>query len=127
MATHFCLQCGAPLIVGIIEGREREHCPLCGFILYRNPAPVARAVVDHGGKLLLVRRTISPLKNYWAPPAGHVELGESLTQAGDDAGAVALFDHFPDPPPPDPSTATAADHWFYETLQHIKETLSSCD
>lgn len=169
MATQFCLRCGTPLIAGIIEERERKHCPSCGFILYRNPAPVAMAVAKYDGKFLLVHRAIPPLKNYWAPPAGHVELGESVTQAatreskeetgvdvepgnligvyshpeveviliayharavggspqaGDDAGAVALFEHFPDQPPPDPATATPADCWFYETLQHIKETLS---
>jgi len=168
MTNQFCLQCGAPLVIGIVEGSEREHCPACGFILYRNPAPVAMSVVIYDGKFLLVRRTIPPLKNYWTPPAGHVEIGESVPQAavreakeetgvdvelsdligvyshsevkviliayranaiggrpraGDDAGEVALFDRFPDQPPPDPGAA--ADCWFYEALQHMKETLSS--
>ena len=126
------------------------------------------AVAKYDGKFLLVQRTIPPLKNYWAPPAGYIEIGESVTQAaireakeetgvevelgdligvyshpevkviliayrasatggspqaGDDAGAVALFDHFPDQPRPDPTFVM--DYWFYEALQHIKETLSS--
>jgi ADP-ribose pyrophosphatase YjhB (NUDIX family) len=167
MANQFCLQCGTPLIAGIQAGRERQYCPSCGFILFRNPAPVAMAVTRYEGKFLLVNRTIPPLKNYWAPPAGYIEIGESVTQAavreakeetgvdvelgeligvyshpevkvvliayranatsgspkaGDDAGAVALFDRFPDQPPPDPEYIM--DYWFYEALQQIKETLS---
>ncbi|NUQ36205.1 MAG: NUDIX hydrolase [Caldilineales bacterium] len=81
MAHRYCLNCGQPLAIGFVEGRERAHCPACGFILYHNPAPVAMAVVEYEGKFLLVHRTIPPLQQYWAPPAGHVELGESVPQA----------------------------------------------
>lgn len=77
----FCPRCGTRLVVGLIEGRERPHCPACGFVVYHNPAPVGLAVVEHDGKLVLIRRTIPPLEGYWAPPAGHVEIGESVPEA----------------------------------------------
>lgn len=83
MATRytFCPQCGTRLIVGPVDGRERQHCPACGFIVYHNPAPVGLAVVEDQGRLVLIRRTIPPLKGYWAPPAGYVEIGESVPEA----------------------------------------------
>ncbi|MCF8199466.1 MAG: NUDIX hydrolase [Sulfuritalea sp.] len=51
------------------------------MVFYRNPTPVTLTVVKHEEQLLLVRRALSPLKDYWAPPGGYVECGESLTEA----------------------------------------------
>jgi ADP-ribose pyrophosphatase YjhB (NUDIX family) len=81
MAAQFCSQCGSRLIAGPLHGRERKYCPACGFIVYHNPAPVGLAVVERDGQLVLIRRTIPPLQGYWAPPAGHVEIGESVPEA----------------------------------------------
>lgn len=81
MSARFCSQCGARLIVGPVHGREREHCPTCSFVVFYNPAPVGLAVVEHQGRLALVRRTQPPLSGWWAPPAGHVEIGESVPEA----------------------------------------------
>lgn len=81
MEPKYCLQCGAPLITGLVAGRERPHCPACGFILFRNPSPVGMAVVERDGRLLLIRRANPPLQGYWAPPAGYVEVDESVETA----------------------------------------------
>lgn len=81
MSTQYCAQCGAALVLGLVAGHERPHCAACGFVVYFNPVPVGLAVVEHDGQLLLVRRATEPLKGYWAPPAGHVEVGESVEQA----------------------------------------------
>ncbi len=62
-------------------GRQREQCPDCGFIAYRNPAPVAMTVIEHERQLVLIRRRDAPLAGYWAPPAGYVETGESVPEA----------------------------------------------
>ena len=67
--------------MSLIHGREREHCPACGVVVYRNPAPIGMALVERDRQLVLIRRTAPPLPGYWAPPAGHVELGESVTEA----------------------------------------------
>ncbi len=78
---RYCARCGTRLVFGPVEGHDREHCPACGYVVYHNPAPVGMAVVEDRGRLLLIRRTIPPLKGYWAPPAGHVEIGESVPEA----------------------------------------------
>jgi len=81
MRFRFCPQCAAPLARGPVAGREREHCPGCGYVAFHNPAPVGLAVIEHQEKLVLIRRTVAPLAGYWAPPSGYVELGESVPEA----------------------------------------------
>jgi ADP-ribose pyrophosphatase YjhB (NUDIX family) len=68
----------APAMLG---GKERSRCPACGFVIWRNPAPVGMAVIDHHGRLVLIRRAEAPLAGHWAPPAGYVECGESVPDA----------------------------------------------
>lgn len=65
----------------MLGGKERSQCPACGFVLWRNPAPVGMALIEHEDKLVLIRRSEAPLANYWAPPAGYVECGESVSEA----------------------------------------------
>jgi len=55
-------------------------CPRCGFIVYRNPVPVALVLATREDKLLLVHRLNPPLAHYWAPSAGYVEIDESLEE-----------------------------------------------
>lgn len=81
MTAKCCIHCGSRLALVVIDGRERKQCPSCGAVAYRNPAPVALAVIEHDAKLLLIRRALNPLMGYWAPPGGYVECGESLTEA----------------------------------------------
>lgn len=81
MRFRFCPRCAAALVVGPAAGREREHCPGCGYIAFHNPAPVGLAVIEHQQRLVLIRRTVAPLAGYWAPPSGYVELGESVPEA----------------------------------------------
>ena len=81
MSTGFCGQCATPMTTAMIGGRERGRCPACGFVLWRNPAPVGMALIEHEGKLVMIRRNEAPLAGYWAPPAGYVECGESVPAA----------------------------------------------
>lgn len=81
MTARYCSQCGSRLALATIDEREREQCPACGSIAYRNPAPVAMAVIEHEQQLVLIRRRDAPLAGYWAPPAGYVETGESVPEA----------------------------------------------
>ncbi len=77
-APHtYCSFCGARFPEG--AGWPRT-CPSCGSTTYRNPLPVAVAVVPvAGGGLLAVRRAIPPAG--LALPGGFVELGESWQEA----------------------------------------------
>jgi ADP-ribose pyrophosphatase YjhB (NUDIX family) len=81
MSTAFCSRCATPMAATLLGGREREQCPACGFVAWRNPAPVGLAVIEHAGQLVLIRRREPPLAGYWAPPAGYVECGESVPEA----------------------------------------------
>lgn len=81
MNSPHCLRCGAVLQVQVIAGRKRPTCPACGFILYRNPIPVAAMLAHRDGEFLLVKRGEDPLRGFWAPPTGYVEWDESTEQA----------------------------------------------
>lgn len=81
MIKRYCSHCGSSTVLAYVDGREREQCPDCSVVFYRNPTPVTLTVVEHEHQLLLIRRALSPLKGYWAPPGGYVECGESLVEA----------------------------------------------
>lgn len=77
----FCIECGAPMERRTLDGRERAVCPVCGYVHFRNPLPVAGCVVAHAGGIVLVRRGIEPGRGMWGLPAGYMELGETAEQA----------------------------------------------
>ena len=78
----FCANCGARLTTANIEGKEREVCPACGAIAYRNPLPVAACVLlNQEREALLVRRKRPPHAGMWCLPGGFAELGETIDQA----------------------------------------------
>lgn len=60
-------------------------CAACGGTAYRNPLPVAVALLPvrtpEGTGLLLVRRAIEPQRGRLALPGGFVDLGETWQQA----------------------------------------------
>ena len=72
-----CPRCGTPLPEG-----PRAACttPGCGFIDYQNPLPVVAAIVEHEGKVLLVRAKGWPQKMFGLV-TGFLEKGEE-PQAG---------------------------------------------
>lgn len=79
--TVYCARCGTAMERRIVDDRERDVCPACGFILYRNPVPAVGVVVALDGKVVLVRRRYEPRAGCWALPAGFMELGESAEEA----------------------------------------------
>ena len=64
-----------------VAGRMRQICPVCGFVLYRNPVPGVGVLVEMEGGLVLVRRGQEPFVGRWALPAGFIEEDESVEQA----------------------------------------------
>ncbi len=73
----FCPLCAAELVRAEIEGRSRQRCPRCDFVLYLNPACAAAGiVVDDRGRVLMIRRAIDPGKGLWALPAGYQDVDE---------------------------------------------------
>lgn len=80
------------------EGRDRDVCPHCQYIFYRNPVPAVGVVVGYRGGVVLVRRKYAPAVGYWALPAGFMELDESAEDAAarecfEETGLVVQIDH----------------------------------
>ena len=69
---HFCVNCGAPLAVETIEGREFEVCPNDGYVLWRDPKVAAAVVVEVEDGIVLGRRAIEPGYGLWCLPGGFV-------------------------------------------------------
>jgi len=79
---RFCPECSSPLVEGLVDGRVRRHCTVCGFVRYENPLPVVVAVAVKDGRFLLIKRGIPPKKGMWGCPSGFVESGETPEEAG---------------------------------------------
>jgi ADP-ribose pyrophosphatase YjhB (NUDIX family)/GNAT superfamily N-acetyltransferase len=82
----------------LVDDRDREVCPACGFIFYRNPVPAVGVLVALDGKVVLVRRRYEPRAGCWALPAGFMELGESAEDAAirechEETGLLVRVDH----------------------------------
>lgn len=76
----FCPCCATPLARGHQAGRERAHCPTCGWVHWDNPTPVVAAVIEYEGKVLLARNVAWPEKMF-ALVAGFLERDETPQQA----------------------------------------------
>ena len=77
----YCVQCGAPLVVKLIEGRELQACPNDDFVLWRDPKVSTSVVVAADGGLALGRRGIEPGYGLWCLPGGFVNDDESPVDA----------------------------------------------
>ena len=94
----YCPRCGTLMERRLVDDRDREVCPACGFIFYRNPVPAVGVVVALEGKVVLVRRRYEPRAGCWALPAGFMELGESAEDAAirechEETGLLVRVDH----------------------------------
>jgi 8-oxo-dGTP diphosphatase len=79
---HYCINCGVPLEVRVVEGRELEACPRCDFVLWRDPKVVTLVIVEDGeGAIVLGRRGIEPGYGAWCLPGGFVNDAEHPADA----------------------------------------------
>jgi 8-oxo-dGTP diphosphatase len=69
----YCPHCRAELTIKEIDHRLRSVCSGCGFIHFKNPAPVVSLLIVHGDQVLLGKRTGSPGKGLWGTPSGYIE------------------------------------------------------
>ena len=79
--AHFCVNCGAPLVLRTIEGRELEVCPNDEFVLWRDPKVAAAVVVEKDRGIVLGRRAIEPGYGQWCLPGGFVNDDEDPAAA----------------------------------------------
>ncbi|MGW7468649.1 NUDIX domain-containing protein [Streptomyces xantholiticus] len=77
-----CGHCGTPY--GADAGWPRT-CPACGERAYRNPLPVAVALLPvrdtHGTGLVVITRTVEPARDGTALPGGFIDHGEDWRHA----------------------------------------------
>lgn len=79
--ADYCPNCGTELTDRRVDGRDRQFCPDCKRVIWRNPVPTAGvAVVDESG-VLLTKRTVEPGRSRWVVPGGHLEHEESPAAA----------------------------------------------
>lgn len=77
----FCPSCAGRLHLREVSGTERPMCPQCQRIIYYDPKVAAIALVERGGKVLLVRRGNQPGYGRWSMPGGYVDRGEVVERA----------------------------------------------
>jgi ADP-ribose pyrophosphatase YjhB (NUDIX family) len=80
-ASGYCFHCGSALTARLSGGRDRLVCTACGQVHYEQPIVGAGALVEEGGKLLLLKRSGSPFDGCWGLPGGHVEADENPEDA----------------------------------------------
>ncbi|MFF7364614.1 NUDIX domain-containing protein [Streptomyces sp. NPDC008125] len=81
-----CAACGAPYAASVVRaGAWPRPCAACGTTAYRNPLPVAVALLpvtdDAGGGLVVITRTIAPRRGGLALPGGFIDHGEDWRHA----------------------------------------------
>jgi 8-oxo-dGTP diphosphatase len=84
--ANYCLRCGHALEERLADGALRPVCPQCGRVHFFDPKVAVGVVVEHEGRLLLVRRRNAPEQGKWAIPAGFVDAGEDPARAAEREG-----------------------------------------
>ncbi len=64
-----------------MEGKQLPVCPQCNLAVYADPKVAAGAIVEHHGRVLLLRRGIAPARGRWTFPGGYVDRGEPVPDA----------------------------------------------
>src|SRR2546426_6317375 len=83
---HFCVNCGAPLELRSIEGRELEACANDGYVLWRDPKGAPAGVVGGGGGIVLGPRGVETAHGGWGLPGGVVHDDEKAPAAAGPEG-----------------------------------------
>ncbi len=78
---NYCPQCGHALEDRFAFGKMRRACPACDIVYFQDPKVAAAVLVERGGQVLLVRRSIAPEQGKWSLPAGFVDAEEDPRQA----------------------------------------------
>jgi ADP-ribose pyrophosphatase YjhB (NUDIX family) len=75
----YCPCCASSRIE--IHQKNAIRCAACGYVYFHNCAAAVAAIVEFGGKILLVKRAHDPQKGLYDLPGGFVDYKESLETA----------------------------------------------
>src|SRR2546425_2446415 len=92
---HFCVNCGAPLELRSIEGRELEACANDGYVLWRDPKGAAAGGVGAGGGKVLGPRGVGTGHWGWGLSGGIVHDDEEPPAAAGRGGPAKIKDEGP--------------------------------
>jgi 8-oxo-dGTP diphosphatase len=81
LELNYCPRCSHALEDQEAFGRVRRFCPACDMIVFREHKVAAGVLVEHDGRVLLVRRRMQPRQGMWTFPAGFVEFDEDPAEA----------------------------------------------
>jgi len=81
--THHCFLCGAALVTCLVENREKDVCPSCGWVYHPQLKVGAGVLIVKKGRLLLLQRAGEPFLGRWNLPAGYVEVDEPPARAAE--------------------------------------------
>jgi NAD+ diphosphatase len=73
---NYCPNCGKQSLQP--KGSKACLCTACNFQYYHNPVPAVAGIIEHEGKVLLIKRARPPQKGFWAFPGGFVDYEECL-------------------------------------------------
>ena len=88
---RYCPQCQTALTIKDVDHKLRSVCPNCGFIRFRNPAPVISLLIVKDDQVLLGKRSSEPGQGKWATPSGYIEyeddfLSTAIREAKEETG-----------------------------------------
>jgi ADP-ribose pyrophosphatase YjhB (NUDIX family) len=72
----YCSSCGSKTETRLVAKQRLSVCPQCDRIFFRNPKVVVSALIEDGGRVLLVLRDIEPGRGLWGMPGGYVDWDE---------------------------------------------------
>jgi len=74
----YCPRCKTELTIHEIDHRPRPVCSCCGFIHFKNPAPVVSLLIVRSDQVLLGKRAGDPGKGLWGTPSGYIEYDDDF-------------------------------------------------
>jgi 8-oxo-dGTP diphosphatase len=77
----YCSSCGSKTETRLVAKQQLSVCLQCDRIFFRNPKVVVAALIEDGGRVLLILRDIEPGKGLWGMPGGYVDWDEHPERA----------------------------------------------